>query len=298
MSSSQISQVRSFNRAVTQRIGALNDDYLQRGRPLGEARFLFEIGASGASGVDMRSLREKLALDPGYASRLLRALEAQGLVTSAPSKTDARVRQIRLTAKGRREYAAYDKSSDAFAEAVLAPLNETQRTKLVAAMREVENLLRAGSVVVTMEDAASADAQFCLMRYFSEIASRFDAGYDPAKGLPAGADLLNPPNGVFLIARLDGAPIGCVGLKQTCKRYSEIKRMWVSPQARGLGLGRRLLDEIEARASALGVKRLRLDTHSSLTEARALYARCGYREIPDFNGEPYADHWFEKEIET
>lgn len=294
----QISQVRSFNRAVTQRIGALNDDYLQRGRPLGEARFLFEIGANGPGGVDMRSLREKLSLDPGYASRLLRALEAQDLVASAPSKSDARVRHVRLTAKGKREYAAYDKSSDAFAEAMLAPLTQTQRAKLVTAMQEVENLLRVGSVVVAIEDAASIDAQYCLTQYFTEIASRFDAGYDPAKGLPAGANLLNPPNGLFLVARLDGAPIGCVGLKRTSKRDAEIKRMWVSPQARGVGLGRRLLDEIECQARVLGIKRLRLDTNSSLTEARALYARCGYREIPDFNGEPYADHWFEKVLQA
>src|SRR5690606_21680919 len=103
-------------------------------------------------------------------------LEGQGLVASAPSKTDARVRHVRLTPKGKREYAAYDRSSDAFAEAMLAPLNETQRAKLAAAMQEVEKLLRAGSVRVAIEDAASADAQYCLTQYFTEIASRFDAG--------------------------------------------------------------------------------------------------------------------------
>ena len=150
------------------------------------------------------------------------------------------------------------------------------------------------AVTIEIEDAASADAQACIARYFTDLQTRFDAGYDPAKGLPAGADLLNPPHGFFLIARLDGAPIGCVGLKRTNADYAEVKRMWVSPDARGFGLGRRLLEELELLASLDGVTRLRLDTNKTLVEARTLYATCGYREIPDFNGEPYADFWFEK----
>lgn len=151
-------------------------------------------------------------------------------------------------------------------------------------------------VTISVEDAGSPDAQACITRYFADLQARFDAGYDPAKGLPAGAELLNPPHGFFLIARLDGAPVGCVGLKRTNADFSEVKRMWVSPDARGLGLGRRLLEELERLAKQERIKRLRLDTNKTLTEARALYAACGYREIPDFNGEPYADFWFEKEL--
>jgi GNAT superfamily N-acetyltransferase len=153
-----------------------------------------------------------------------------------------------------------------------------------------------GAVTISVEDAGSADAQACIARYFADLQARFDAGYDPAKGLPAGADLLNPPQGFFLIARLDGVPVGCVGVKHTSAEFSEVKRMWVSPDARGLGLGRRLLEELERLAAADGVRLLRLDTNKTLTEARALYAACGYREIPDFNGEPYADFWFEKTL--
>lgn len=295
MAQDQVQQVRSFNRTVTQRIGALRDDYLDRGRPLGEARVLFEIGLDGA---EIRALRERLRLDPGYLSRLLRALEAQGLVTTAPGAHDARVRFAKLTAKGRKEYRAYDASSDDLAQAVLAPLSDKHRDRLVAAMAEVEALLRASGVVITREDAASADAQWCLRRYFEDLAERFEGGYDPAKGLPAGADVLNPPNGFFLIARLDGAPVGCVGLKTRGKREGEIKRMWVSPDARGLGVGRRLLDQLETHARAIGLTLLRLDTNRTLVEARSLYASCGYREISDFNGEPYADFWFEKRLKA
>jgi DNA-binding MarR family transcriptional regulator/GNAT superfamily N-acetyltransferase len=289
----QIRRVRSFNRTVTRRIGALTDDYLDRGRPLGEARLLFEIGPSGG---DLRTLREKLGLDPGYMSRLLRSLERQHLIVTAASTADARVRRVQLTPRGLAEFRAYDKSSDDLAVAVLESLAANHRERLVTAMAEVERLLRAGAATIEIEDAASDDARHCLARFFEELARRFATGYDPVKGLPAGAELLNPPHGAFLVARLDGVPVGCVGLKRTGKSDAEVKRMWVAPDARGLGLGRRLLERIEELARASGVARLRLDTNSTLVEARALYENAGYREIADFNGEPYADQWFEKRL--
>jgi len=293
MEATQIERVRSFNRAVSKRIGALSDDYLDRGRPLGEARLLFEIALEGA---EIRSLRERLGLDPGYVSRLIRSLEAQGLVKTAPQVGDARVRVARLTAKGRKEYRAYDASSDLLAQTMLAHLTSGQRERLVGAMNEVTKLLGASNITIASEDPRGADAQWCLARYFEDIAARFEGGYDPTKGLPAGAELFDPPNGFFLIARLEGAPVGCVGLKRRPERTGELKRMWVSSEVRGLGLGRRLLVEIEACARSSGLRRLQLDTNKTLTEARALYVSAGYREIADFNGEPYADHWFEKKL--
>src|ERR687888_1477551 len=109
MDAQQIQQVRSFNRLVTQRIGALEDSYLSRGRPLGEARVIFEIGSSG--GIDLRALRQKLGLDSGYLSRLLRALEVGGLVEGRKSPIDGRVRHVSLTRAGHAEYASYDRLS-------------------------------------------------------------------------------------------------------------------------------------------------------------------------------------------
>ena len=111
-----IEQVRSFNRLVTLRTGALNDSYLGRGRPLGEARLLFEIGPDGS---DIRSLRERLGLDSGYISRLLKSLEAEGLVTVQSDSSDRRRRRVALTAKGRSEHAAYDTLSDDLARSLL-----------------------------------------------------------------------------------------------------------------------------------------------------------------------------------
>src|ERR1700730_18778368 len=146
----QIRQVRSFNRTVTQRVGALNDSFLDRGRPLSEARIIYEIGENGA---ELRRLREKLALDSGYLSRLLRSLERQGLVQVQNDGEDARVRFATLTPKGKDELQEYGRRSDAYAEAVLTPLSEVQRVRLAAAMADVEQLLRAAAAQIRGEPA-------------------------------------------------------------------------------------------------------------------------------------------------
>ncbi len=286
-------RLRRFNRTVTRRIGVLNDDYLGHGRPLAESRLLFEVGRDGA---DVRDLRARLALDSGYASRLLRALEAQGLVRVQASPADARARRATLTAKGRREVEALDRDSQALADALLAPLSERQRTRMLAAMDEVEALLRASAVEIRAADAAGTDAQACIGAYLHELDARFETGFDAARSVSADPHEFQPPQGVFLLAWLDGVPIGCGGLKTAGDRTGEIKRMWVAPEVRGLGVAQRLLDALEGRAHAFALERVRLDTSRTLVEARALYARNGYREIPAYNDNPYADHWFEKRL--
>lgn len=291
MGCDQTRQVRSFNRAVTQRIGALNDSFLGRGRSLGESRLLYEIGPGGA---EVRTLRTKLGLDSGYVSRLLRALERQGLVKARPAADDGRVRRAALTAKGRREVGELDRLSEAYANSVLAPLSAVQRDALVAAMATVERLMRASAVRIVAEAPESGEARWCFDRYFAELKGRFEAGFDPAKSISAEDRELTPPAGVLVIARLDGRPIGCGALKVKGGGVGEVKRMWVSPDARGLGVGRRILEELEARARGFGLATLRLETNKSLTEAQALYRGCGYVEVAPFNDEPYAHHWFEK----
>jgi len=287
----EIQQVRRFNRLVSQRAGTLDASYLGRGRPLGEARLLFEIGHGG----DIRTLRERLGLDSGYFSRLLRALEAQGLITVAPSETDRRVRDIQLTSAGRAEVAVYDRLSDDLAASILAPLDDTQRRRLTAAMAEVERLLRASSVTVTTEPSDTADARRCVAHYIEELNRLFDAGFDP-NGSPADHDDFLPPHGVFLVARLDGQAIGCGGLKSLDVTTGEIKRLWIAPEARGLGLGRRLVRLLEDHARGMGLNRVLLDTNRALTAARALYLGEGYAEVPPYNDNPYADHWFAKDL--
>lgn len=293
MQATIVAQVRRFNRTVTQRVGALNDAYLSRGRPLGQARLLWEIGPDG---TDVRTLRSRLDLDSGYASRLLRALEADGLVEVEAHAADRRVRTARLTRAGRAERALLDRRSDALAAAILEPLTDTQRGRLVDAMATVERLLAASMVTFEVADPRHPQARACMTAYFEELAARFDSGFDPSRSISAEDDELVAPRGLLLVASLYGEPVGCGALKLHGRCPAEIKRMWVAPAARGLGLGRRLLTELESRAAAFGVRTLRLETNRTLREAIALYRHAGYAEVPAFNDEPYAHHWFEKRL--
>jgi DNA-binding MarR family transcriptional regulator/ribosomal protein S18 acetylase RimI-like enzyme len=299
MSSEQITQVRRFNRLVTQRVGALDEAFLARGRPLGHARVLWEIGPDGA---DVRALRERLGLDSGYLSRVLAALAADGLVTVGPSEADGRVRTARLTRAGLAERAELDWRNDAVASSILDPLGGAQRERLVVAMADVERLLAASMVSVGPCDPRHRHAHASLDAYFAELAARFEHGFDVGRANPDAPSDLVPPNGLLLVATLAGEPVGCGVLRHHELRegvpgWSEIKRLWVSPAGRGIGLGRRLLAELEDSAASLGAPVVRLDTNRVLTEAIAMYRAEGYREIAPFNENPYAHHWFEKTLE-
>ena len=293
MSGATIEQVRSFNRTVTQRIGVLQDEYLARGRPLGASRVLWEVGRAP---VDVRALRARLDLDSGYLSRLLRSLEADGLVVVEPDAADRRVRTVRLTDAGRAERAVLDRESDALAESLLAPLGDGQRERLVEAMAVVERLLTAGLVAVAVEDPRSAAARFCLDAYAAELDATFEGGFDTSRSRPVDPAALTPPRGLLLVARLHAEPIACGALKLPPGEPAEIKRLWVAPAARRLGVARRVLAELEAQARQAGAEVVRLDTNRALRAATTLYRSAGYTEVPAFNDEPYAHHWFEKRL--
>jgi GNAT superfamily N-acetyltransferase/DNA-binding MarR family transcriptional regulator len=293
MDREMIDQVRRFNRTVTQRIGALDDAFLSRDRPLGQARLLWEIGPDGS---DLRALRSRLDLDSGYLSRLLRSLESDGMVVVEPSHADARVRTACLTSRGLAERAELDRRSDGAAAAILEGLGVGQRDRLIAAMAEVERLLLASAVQVTVRDPRHPDARRAVRAYVAELSDRFEGGFDPALSISADDEELTPPAGLFLVATLYSDAVGCGALKFHHGAPAELKRMWVSPAIRGLGLGRRLLAELEARAAAHGVRTLRLETNRALCEAIRLYRTAGYREVAPFNDEPYAHHWFEKTL--
>lgn len=288
-----IGSVRRFNRTVTQRIGALSEEYLARSRPLGASRVLWEIGDGGA---DVRAIRARLDLDSGYLSRLLRGLQDERLVRVEPARDDRRVRVVRLTAAGRAERAELDRRSDELVRSLLTPLNDRQRARLIEAMTTVEQLLTAGLVQIGIEDPASSAAQFCLQSYFAELNSRFDTGFDPDASISAAAPELAEPAGLLLLAKIRDQPVGCGALKFHGTGPTELKRMWVAASARGLGVGRRILTELEQHARQRGATVLRLETNRRLTEAIQLYRSAGYVEVPAFNDEPYAQHWFEKRL--
>jgi GNAT superfamily N-acetyltransferase len=133
-------------------------------------------------------------------------------------------------------------------------------------------------------------------RYYRELQERFDGGFDPELSLVPSLDEFAPPRGTFLLVRLNGEPVGCGGLKPISKEATYLKRMWIAPGARGLGLARRLLSTLEDSARSMGYSIVRLETNKSLVEAQQLYRSAGYAEVAPFNVERYAHHWFEKRL--
>src|SRR3954469_18060804 len=166
MRDGRVAEVRRFNRTVTQRVGALSDRFLARDRPLGEARVLWEIGPDGC---EVRALRNRLGMDSGQLTRLLRSLEAAGMVRLAPSPADRRIRVARLTDTGLSERALLDARSDELAASMLAPLAGDQRERLVGAMRDVERLLTFAGVGIRPVDPTHPNAPPGVGEYFTAL---------------------------------------------------------------------------------------------------------------------------------
>lgn len=313
--------VRRFNRSYTQRIGALEDSFLGLGMPLGPARLLFEIGAAPAT---TQALRERLGLDSGYLSRLLRRLENDGLVRVTPDPGDRRRRQVTLTEAGQERWRELERRSDDQARLIVDPLTQRQRERLARALSEADLLVRAATVSFEPVDPASPVARDVVGRYFAEIGRRF--GFDASGETEKDTKVLVPPTGVFVVAVSDGEPVACgglytldaladvptgdvptgdgpladgplvSGLRAGGLGIGELKRMWVHDDWRGAGLGSRLLRHLEDQARALGHGTVRLDTNAALAEAISMYQRAGYRPIARYNDNPWATHFFEKRL--
>jgi DNA-binding MarR family transcriptional regulator/GNAT superfamily N-acetyltransferase len=286
-----VSRVRRFNRAVTSAVGALDNSFLGRGRPLGAARVLNAIGQGR---FDVGEVRDYLGLDSGLMSRLLRSLEDEGLIETQAHENDARRRVASLTRTGKREFAAYEALSNTQAESFLA--RNAQVEALLAAMDLIASALTRDRIALDEMDPRGDEARYCLREYYAELGRRFKQGFDVSLSRDPDAKDMRRPRGSFIVAMSDTLPIGCVGLKGTEHGYAEIKRLWVAPSARGLGLGKRLMDAAEDAARTLGIALLRLDTNSALPEAGQLYRTTGWREIPRFNDDPYPDLFFEKRL--
>ena len=293
ISPDSVALVRSFNRTVTERIGALEESFLGRDRPLGASRLLWEVGEDGG---DLQELRDRLGLDSGYASRLVRRLEDEDLVIVEACPHDRRRRRLRLTAAGTAEVRELDRLSDLAAAALLEGVPAGRRGRLLAAVAEVERSLRATLVDIAVENPRHPDIVHCFSRYADELDARFDGGFDAGRSISADPEELTPPAGYCLVARLWGRPVGCGALKLHGAAPAELKRMWVDPGLRGLGVGQRLLDTLERLASENGVRVLHLETNRALGEAIEMYRRAGYKEVAPFNDEPHAHYWFEKPL--
>jgi DNA-binding MarR family transcriptional regulator/GNAT superfamily N-acetyltransferase len=291
VSTEHVTAFRRFNRYLTRRIGVLDDHYLGQNRPLGEARLLFEIGEHGAS---LRDLRSRLGLDAGYLSRMAKSLETQGMVRLSAHPKDNRLRMLELTPAGRVEVEEQNRRAGAVATGLLEGLDAPQRAELVRAMATAQRLLRLAGISVRLVGGDTPDARACLEAYAADIDERFPEGFD--KGSLVRPQEVSGDAGAFFVAYEEGGPVGCGALRRLEDGVGEIRHVWVHPDARRLGLARRLLGALEEEAAARRLAAVRLDTHAALTEARAMYRACGYTEIPAYGDNVYASHWFEKRL--
>src|SRR4051812_57027 len=201
--------LRQFNRTYTQRVGALDESFLGLGWPLGASRLIFEIGEASTT---VRDLRERLDLDSGYLSRLLRRLTRAGVVDVRPDPRDRRRRLVRLTATGRRVRKELDRRSEEQAAALIAPLTDRQRDRLAGALATADLLVRAATVrlrPLSLDDPMAVEA---VQRYFAELDSRFPSGFDPGAATASDTAAMSPPEGVFVVATSDGEPVACGGV--------------------------------------------------------------------------------------
>ena len=286
--------MRAFNRSYTQRIGVLAESYLDTGRALGPSRLLFEVGADGARVGD---LRRRLGLDSGYLSRLLRQLEHEELITVAVDPADRRQRFVRLSAAGRREWRRLDRRSEHVARRLVDPLSPRHRAELAAALTTAERLLRAATVAFDIVDPRSArrrgGARALLRRARRPVPRRVRScrrrrrrrrGHGPATTARS------------CCCAATARPSAAAALQPIDDRTAEIKRMWIDPAWRGLGLGPRLLTELEASPPISATDA----SCSTPTRRCSRPSRCmngaGYDPIARYNDNPYAHHWFAKDL--
>jgi DNA-binding MarR family transcriptional regulator len=291
MNKTHTSRFRSFSRSVAVEIGALEDSFLDRGRPLGAARVLNAIGLGFN---EVSQIREHLRLDTGLLSRLLRSLEAEGLIETEQSLGDRRNRTARLTPAGVVEFELYEKLSEDRAIQILS--RHKNKDQLLEAMDLITAAFSRDRIILEVVDYTSEMAGYCLERYAGELSARLNLDFDLANAGGPDPSEMEYPNGTFIVARIDQNPVGCVGIKGQGGALAEVKRLWIAPSARGLGLARRLMVAAEDAARDLSITTLRLDTNSTLSEAVSLYKNSGWHEIERYNDDPYPDVFFEKNL--
>ena len=296
----QIAAVRRFNRFYTRQIGVLKKNYLDSPYSAGEMRVLYEI-AHGATTA--RDIGRVLDLDAGYLSRTLRNFEKRGFVSRKPSKADARASELTLTARGRKAFAPFEQRSQEQIAEMLAALKAEQRERLVAAMNEIETLLgetTPAARTYTLRQPTFGDYGWVVSRHGSLYAEEFGWG-EPFEGLVAGivADFANkndPKRERCWIAEMNGENVGCAFLVRDSDEVARIRLVLVDPKARGLGLGKQLVEECVRFARAAGYKRITLWTHAELVAARKIYASRGFTLTTSetkrsFGKEVVSEHW-------
>ncbi|MGH8670311.1 MAG: bifunctional helix-turn-helix transcriptional regulator/GNAT family N-acetyltransferase [Burkholderiales bacterium] len=279
---SRVDAVRRFNRFYTRRIGALQGGYLGSPFPLPQARVLYELGQRGESAAS--ELGADLDLDLGYLSRLLQGLRRQGLVRGEASREDARRVLLSLTAKGRRAYRQLDSRSRDEVAGMLGELAAPEQTQLVSALQAVESVLAGKNRKqdeVTLRAHRPGDMGWVVHRHGALYHQEY--GWDERfEALVAGIardfiDDFDPARERCWIAEIGGQPVGSVFVVRKSTSVAKLRLLLVERDARGRGVGKRLVAECIAFARDKGYRKLVLWTQANLTAARAIYKAAGFK---------------------
>jgi DNA-binding MarR family transcriptional regulator/N-acetylglutamate synthase-like GNAT family acetyltransferase len=280
----RVEAVRRFNRFYTKRIGVLEEGLLQSTFSLTEARVLFEL--AHAEAPTATALAGELGLDPGYLSRILERFRKGGLLSRAPLPMDRRRSLLALTEKGREAFALLDVRSRDEIRAMVGELTVADQDRLIEAMREIESLLGnrlERSVPYLLRPHRPGDMGWVVHRHGVLYAREhgWDESFEAlvAEIVAGFVRRFDPKAERCWIAERDGRNVGCVFLVRHSKRVAQLRLLLVEPDARGLGIGRRLVDECTAFARQVGYSRIVLWTQSLLHPARKIYAAAGYRLV-------------------
>jgi DNA-binding MarR family transcriptional regulator/GNAT superfamily N-acetyltransferase len=296
-----VQTLRHFNRYYTNRLGLLSRYRFDTNLTLTEARVIFEIGHAGEH--TQSALGRDLKVDMGYLNRVVRRLASEGLVAITPDRLDGRVSVLALTAAGRGALAKIDADSDTQVLDMMRGLTERESQTLVSHLDAARRLLEKQSSRRPMIERAGGSDDMAAARTLMKEYARF-LGVDLSfqgfeEEIAALPGKYAPPSGALFLARAPskdrgsrGIPAGCVALRKLGPGICEMKRLFVRPRFRGLGLGRALAERIIEEGRALGYRVMRLDTLDRLKRAVELYRSLGFRQIPPYCENPMQDSMF------
>jgi DNA-binding MarR family transcriptional regulator/GNAT superfamily N-acetyltransferase len=278
----RVDAIREFNRFYTSRIGVLDEGYLSSGFSLTEVRVLYELAHRGSATAS--ELGRELGIDAGYLSRILRGFGRRGVVARSAVKNDARRTTVRLTARGKATVAPLEARARDQIGALLGNVPAAEQDRLVASMHTVERALRPGSVpTVKLRSHRPGDMGWVVERHGSLYWEEY--GWDESFEALV-ADIvakfirdLDPKRERCWIAEVDGTRVGCVFCVKKSKTAAKLRLLLVEPQARGLGVGSRLVNECTRFARAAGYRDLVLWTNDVLVAARRIYERAGFELV-------------------
>jgi DNA-binding MarR family transcriptional regulator/predicted N-acetyltransferase YhbS len=308
-----VAAVRSFNRGYTKVIGVLDEGLLKSPYTLTEVRVLFEIAHAGPQGSSVARIREDLGLDAGYLSRILARFDGEGLVVKGRAPGDARRGTVALTERGGSVFSGLDERSSEQVAAWLSRLGAGERARLIEAMGQIGALLDlqpapaegddAAAATVTLRQPGPGDYGWVVERHGTLYAAErdFDETFeaDVARIVADYAGSHDPEREAFWIAEARGRRVGCVACvrrpAEDGVETAQLRILLVDPSARGLGAGRRLVEECVEFARKAGYRRMVLFTVDGLTVAHRIYRQAGFEIVHQAAVEMWGHHLVEQE---